>query len=255
VETATNDVFSDIGEFGSSLDEAIRKMQNNASKVQAAQKGSVVKVSNAEFELLQNYESASSMMMMVVMKDDQKYISDGQARTALLKLFGGEGADRINRIKAIVNGTKLSEARVNDQRKQRLLNACDSVMKILHGIGLGFKIPDLNRMDDTRRSLPNLSRVGTSAEEVQAVATSSRDAESIKTLQSQLKADSEDASSNPAAPPTAEPTRSANVDRVFNQPDLGFFTPRSDADDGVYAAGAFDDTSDDGFASCDSGAT
>lgn len=113
------------------MDGIVEKMEAGLRRVEDCQ-GSVVKLRNAEVELLQVYEAARNFMMDL--------LSDNSGeREALQSIFGGD-CDRIARIHECLENGKFSEMYVDDPRISGCKGACESVEKVLQDLGLGWAL-------------------------------------------------------------------------------------------------------------------
>mmetsp|Transcript_113247 Transcript_113247/g.218042 ORF Transcript_113247/g.218042 Transcript_113247/m.218042 type:complete len:412 (-) Transcript_113247:33-1268(-) len=113
------------------MDAILEKMEAGLTRVEASQH-SVVKLRNAEVELLQDYEAARDFMMTMLSNPTGE-------REVLQSVFGGD-CDRIARISVNLESAKFSEMYRSDPRIPGCKNACESVEKVLQDLGLGWAL-------------------------------------------------------------------------------------------------------------------
>jgi hypothetical protein len=110
------------------IDGIVGKMQDSVQKVDDLQ-GKMVKLRNAEVELLKSFEAARNYMLEMLQKPDE-------GREALQNIFGGDCV-RIARIRLCLDSAVLSDMYASDARFPDCRNACESVEKVLEDLGLG----------------------------------------------------------------------------------------------------------------------
>lgn len=110
------------------IDSIVEAMEDATMKMEELQ-GKVVKLRNAEVACLQQFEAARDYMMELLQRPDE-------GRENLQKIFGGD-CIRIAQIRTCLDSAKFSDMYKGDQRHPDCANACESVEKVLHDLGLG----------------------------------------------------------------------------------------------------------------------
>lgn len=110
------------------IDDILARMQDSVTKVDECQ-GKLVKLRNAETELLKAFEVARDYMMEMLKSQDP-------GREKLQNIFGGD-CSRIARIRVCLDNANLSDQNMKDNRHEDCSNACKSVEDVLNDLGCG----------------------------------------------------------------------------------------------------------------------
>jgi len=113
------------------IDEILTKMHDSLAKCDEFQ-GKMVKLRNAEVDLLTSFESARNFMNAALQSPDE-------GRELLARLFGGD-CRRMGRIRAFTNACHLSDMYKSDARHPDCVSAMESVEAVLADMGLGWAL-------------------------------------------------------------------------------------------------------------------
>lgn len=106
----------------SDVDGLLGVMEAALEKVEASQ-SSKVRLPQAELDLLSSFQAARNLMMSV--------LSNQCDRSMLLRVFGGENALRIERIRSVLKVARFSDMNRADPRPHQCLVACMTVERVL----------------------------------------------------------------------------------------------------------------------------
>jgi len=138
------------------IDNILDKMQDAVIKIDELQ-GKMVKLRNAEVELLKQFEAGRNYMMDMLQNPTN-------GREGLQNIFGGD-CKRIARIRMCLETAKFSDMYASDQRHPDCLNACESVEQVLKDLGLGWA---LRQALEQQKEALKARRSGLNVEEMQA---------------------------------------------------------------------------------------
>lgn len=108
------------------IDGILEKMQDSVMKIDELQ-GKMVKLRNAEVELLKQFEAARDYMNEMVKIPDRELLS---------KIFGGD-CKRIAIIRQCLESAKFSDMYEGDARRADCMNSCETVEAVLNDLGFG----------------------------------------------------------------------------------------------------------------------
>lgn len=128
------------------LDKMLKDLEAALARVEANQTSRVA-LPKCELELLLHLGDCRDFMIDVLQ-------SPGD-RSALQDIFGGDCV-RICRILAVLESAKFSEMNANDQRLLTCTSACESVVKVLEDLGLGWALRQAQEQTKEAKDDPSL---------------------------------------------------------------------------------------------------
>jgi len=108
------------------IDGILEKMQDSVMKIDELQ-GKMVKLRNAEVELLKQFEAARDYMNEMLKIPDRELLSN---------IFGGD-CKRIAIIRQCLESAKFSDMYAGDARRSDAMNSCETVEAVLNDLGFG----------------------------------------------------------------------------------------------------------------------